>query len=136
MVNILNKLFRLLGCGRNSSQKTCTVCLFQKVINNYRVIFRERRQKSARLAPVHGERLPFVIVERNLPHNKKRQPLIDCVVSWEDFLANNKLQINHNYYVSRQLLGALGRFFDLVPAKLNWRPIITSNICLGFVISI
>jgi hypothetical protein len=80
--------------------------------------------------PVHGERLPFVIIQRSAT-NKQKLPLIDCVVSWQNFLANNTLQINYNYYVSRPLFGALSRVFDLVPVKLNWRPIITSNLCLG-----
>lgn len=98
--------------------------------HNYCQIFRERKQKSPRLAPVHGERLPFLIVNRE-SLGRKRVPLIDCVVSWNQFLANPSLQINYNYYVSRQLFGALGRVFDLVPIKLNWHPFSNTTTCVG-----
>ncbi|KAI6184214.1 DNA polymerase [Aphelenchoides bicaudatus] len=92
----------------------------------------ERKQKSSRLAPTHGERLPFLIVNQESKTRKRAVPLIECVVSWEDFLANPQLTINYNYYVGRQLLGgALKRIFDLVPIKLNWHPYSSSTFCIG-----
>ncbi|CAD5215905.1 unnamed protein product [Bursaphelenchus xylophilus] len=77
----------------------------------------QRKEMCERFEPIRGERLPFVII-RPEPHSKTK--MIDCVVGWEEFLKDSCLQLHYNYYMGKQLMSALTRFFDLTPYGLRY----------------
>lgn len=92
-----------------------------------KLFFSERRLLCERFYPTRGERLSYVIVK---PTSDKKNKLIDCIMSWQQFQQTKSVQLHFDYYVGKHLLSALSRFFDLVPVKLRVRPIFY-NYCKG-----
>eukprot|EP01133_Synstelium_polycarpum_P008023 gene8023-9426_t len=62
--------------------------------------------KDPRAEPRYGERVRYVVV-CGTPNAR----LCDLVVTPQEFLANKKLRININYYLTKQLMPALDRVF-------------------------
>ncbi|TKR68301.1 hypothetical protein L596_024299 [Steinernema carpocapsae] len=71
---------------------------------------------SERFQPVHGERVPYVVVEGESPTST----VISCVVEPSEYFANQSMRLNYDYYVLRQLLPALHRVLELVPVRLTY----------------
>ncbi|KAF8846392.1 hypothetical protein BDN67DRAFT_940224 [Paxillus ammoniavirescens] len=64
--------------------------------------------------PQYGDRVPYVIV-RGDPQTR----LVDRAVTPEEFLANQHLHIDAEYYISRVLIPPLERIFNLVGADVR-----------------
>ncbi|KJE92975.1 DNA polymerase zeta catalytic subunit [Capsaspora owczarzaki ATCC 30864] len=67
------------------------------------------RERDPRALPRHGERVPYVVV-----HGPPGSRLIDGVRAPEEFLNDPTLRIHGTYYITRQIIPALERVFQLV----------------------
>ncbi|KAI8913176.1 hypothetical protein BC831DRAFT_517231, partial [Entophlyctis helioformis] len=61
--------------------------------------------------PQYGERVPYVVV-----HGGPRDRLVDAVVSPDELLLNRALRLHGTYYITKQIIPALARVFNLVGA--------------------
>ncbi|KAE9549389.1 hypothetical protein FO519_007397 [Halicephalobus sp. NKZ332] len=67
--------------------------------------------------PVYGERLEYVVADP--PKSRKNVTVYSCVFRLQKFLEHPQLKVHYSYYISRKLLPALARIFQLVPIKVN-----------------
>ncbi|KAI2620555.1 hypothetical protein GGR54DRAFT_104581 [Hypoxylon sp. NC1633] len=70
--------------------------------------------EDARAEPQYGERVPYVVVS-GAPGAR----LIDRCVAPEELLANSHLQLDAEYYISKNLIPPLERIFNLVGANVR-----------------
>lgn len=70
--------------------------------------------EDARAEPQYGERVPYVVVS-GAPGAR----LIDRCVAPEDLLSNSHLQLDSEYYISKNLIPPLERIFNLVGANIR-----------------
>jgi DNA polymerase zeta len=59
--------------------------------------------------PEYGERIPYVVASRGINNR-----LIDDVVLPTDFINDDSLQLNWNYYITKQIIPPLSRIFNLI----------------------
>ncbi|KAI1870822.1 uncharacterized protein JN550_004968 [Neoarthrinium moseri] len=78
------------------------------------LISTKRMLEDARAEPQYGERVPYVVVT-GAPGAR----LIDRCVAPEDLLANPHLQLDAEYYISKNLIPPLERIFNLVGANVR-----------------
>ncbi|ETS84869.1 hypothetical protein PFICI_02894 [Pestalotiopsis fici W106-1] len=80
------------------------------------LISTKRMLEDARAEPQYGERVPYVVAT-GAPGVR----LIDRCVAPEDLLTNSHLQLDAEYYISKNLIPPLERIFNLVGANVrNW----------------
>ncbi|KAF7535932.1 hypothetical protein G7054_g4945 [Neopestalotiopsis clavispora] len=80
------------------------------------LISTKRMLEDARAEPQYGERVPYVVAT-GAPGAR----LIDRCVAPEDLLTNSHLQLDSEYYISKNLIPPLERIFNLVGANVrNW----------------
>ena len=73
-----------------------------------------QRAQDPRAAARYGERVPYVVV-----CGEPGARLVDLVVAPHDVLRNpHKLRINGKYYITKQIIPALGRVFNLVGVNI------------------
>ncbi|KAI0839562.1 hypothetical protein F5Y06DRAFT_265693 [Hypoxylon sp. FL0890] len=70
--------------------------------------------EDARAEPQYGERVPYVVVS-GAPGAR----LIDRCVAPEELLSNSHLQLDAEYYISKNLIPPLERIFNLVGANVR-----------------
>ncbi|RYP33391.1 hypothetical protein DL767_004796 [Monosporascus sp. MG133] len=78
------------------------------------LISTRRMLGDARAEPQYGERVPYVVVS-GAPGAR----LVDRCVAPEDLLANSHLQLDAEYYISKNLIPPLERIFNLVGANVR-----------------
>ncbi|KAK6068899.1 DNA polymerase zeta catalytic subunit [Seiridium cupressi] len=78
------------------------------------MISTKRMLEDARAEPQYGERVPYVVVTGG-----PRARLIDRCVAPEDLLINSHLQLDAEYYISKNLIPPLERIFNLVGANVR-----------------
>jgi DNA polymerase zeta len=78
------------------------------------LISTKRMLEDARAEPQYGERVPYVVVT-GAPGAR----LIDRCVAPEDLLTNSHLQLDAEYYISKNLIPPLERIFNLVGANVR-----------------
>ncbi|RYP82523.1 hypothetical protein DL769_001629 [Monosporascus sp. CRB-8-3] len=78
------------------------------------LISTRRMLGDARAEPQYGERVPYVVVS-GAPGAR----LVDRCVAPEDLLANSHLQLDADYYISKNLIPPLERIFNLVGANVR-----------------
>ncbi|KAH8196333.1 hypothetical protein TruAng_009511 [Truncatella angustata] len=78
------------------------------------MISTKRMLEDARAEPQYGERVPYVVVTGG-PGAR----LIDRCVAPEDLLASSHLQLDSEYYISKNLIPPLERIFNLVGANVR-----------------
>lgn len=78
------------------------------------MISTRRMLEDARAEPQYGERVPYVVVT-GAPGAR----LIDRCVSPEDLLMNSHLQLDAEYYISKNLIPPLERIFNLTGANVR-----------------
>lgn len=72
-------------------------------------------EKDPRLEPRYNERVPYVVVAGD-----SSSRLIDLVIHPSQFLVNQpQYRVNHLYYISKQVIPALGRLFACVGVALE-----------------
>ncbi|KAI0162204.1 DNA polymerase family B [Xylariaceae sp. FL1272] len=78
------------------------------------LISTKKMLQDARAEPQYGERVPYVVVSGG-----PRARLIDRCVAPEDVLLNSHLQLDYEYYISKNLIPPLERIFNLVGANVR-----------------
>lgn len=78
------------------------------------MISTKRMLEDARAEPQYGERVPYVVVT-GAPGAR----LIDRCVAPEDLLMNSHLQLDSEYYISKNLIPPLERIFNLTGANVR-----------------
>ncbi|KAI5921133.1 DNA polymerase family B [Camillea tinctor] len=78
------------------------------------LISTKRMLEDARAEPQYGERVPYVVVS-GAPGAR----LIDRCVAPEELLSNAHLQLDAEYYISKNLIPPLERIFNLVGANIR-----------------
>lgn len=78
------------------------------------LISARRMLEDARAEPQYGERVPYVVIT-GAPGAR----LIDRCVAPEDLLANPHWQLDAEYYIGKNLIPPLERFFNLVGANVR-----------------
>jgi DNA polymerase zeta len=78
------------------------------------LISTKKMLEDARAEPQYGERVPYVVVT-GAPGSR----LIDRCVAPEDLLDNSHLQLDAEYYISKNLIPPLERIFNLVGANVR-----------------
>ncbi|KAI0153556.1 DNA polymerase family B [Pestalotiopsis sp. NC0098] len=78
------------------------------------LISTKRMLEDARAEPQYGERVPYVVAT-GAPGAR----LIDRCVAPEDLLTNSHLQLDAEYYISKNLIPPLERIFNLVGANVR-----------------
>ncbi|KAI1322625.1 DNA polymerase family B [Xylariaceae sp. FL0255] len=78
------------------------------------LISTKKMLEDARAEPQYGERVPYVVVS-GAPGAR----LIDRCVAPEDLLSNSHLQLDAEYYISKNLIPPLERIFNLVGAHVR-----------------
>ncbi|KAH7037486.1 uncharacterized protein B0I36DRAFT_359172 [Microdochium trichocladiopsis] len=78
------------------------------------LISTKRMLEDARAEPQYGERVPYVVVT-GAPGAR----LIDRCIAPEELLANSHLQLDAEYYISKNLIPPLERIFNLVGANVR-----------------
>ena len=77
----------------------------------------KKMNEDARAEPQYGERVPFVVVYNSQGGSR----LIDSVVSPNELLRDRSLRLHATYYITKQIIPALSRIFNLIGADLmNW----------------
>lgn len=78
------------------------------------LISTKKMLEDARAEPQYGERVPYVVVT-GAPGAR----LIDRCIAPEELLANSHLQLDAEYYISKNLIPPLERIFNLVGANVR-----------------
>ncbi|KAJ1335730.1 DNA polymerase delta subunit 1 [Microdochium nivale] len=78
------------------------------------LISTKRMLEDARAEPQYGERVPYVVVT-GAPGAR----LIDRCIAPEELLVNSHLQLDAEYYISKNLIPPLERIFNLVGANVR-----------------
>ncbi|KAI1779003.1 hypothetical protein F4818DRAFT_403107 [Hypoxylon cercidicola] len=78
------------------------------------LISAKKMLEDARAEPQYGERVPYVVVS-GAPGAR----LIDRCVAPEELLSNSHLQLDSEYYISKNLIPPLERIFNLVGANVR-----------------
>ncbi|KAI1391929.1 uncharacterized protein F4822DRAFT_388925 [Hypoxylon trugodes] len=78
------------------------------------LISTKKMLEDARAEPQYGERVPYVVVS-GAPGAR----LIDRCVAPEELLSNSHLQLDSEYYISKNLIPPLERIFNLVGANVR-----------------
>ncbi|EOO01835.1 putative dna polymerase zeta catalytic subunit protein [Phaeoacremonium minimum UCRPA7] len=78
------------------------------------LISTKRMLADARAEPQYGERVPYVVITGG-----PRARLIDRCVAPEDLLNNSHVQLDAEYYISKNLIPPLERIFNLVGANVR-----------------
>ncbi|KAI1092110.1 hypothetical protein F5B19DRAFT_232728 [Rostrohypoxylon terebratum] len=78
------------------------------------LISTKKMLEDARAEPQYGERVPYVVVS-GAPGAK----LIDRCVAPEELLSNSHLQLDAEYYISKNLIPPLERIFNLMGANVR-----------------
>ncbi|KAI1079676.1 hypothetical protein F5B20DRAFT_161116 [Whalleya microplaca] len=78
------------------------------------LISTKKMLEDARAEPQYGERVPYVVVS-GAPGAR----LIDRCVAPEELLSNPHLQLDSEYYISKNLIPPLERIFNLVGANVR-----------------
>ncbi|KAI1263341.1 DNA polymerase family B [Xylariaceae sp. FL1019] len=78
------------------------------------LISTKKMLQDARAEPQYGERVPYVVVSGG-----PRARLIDRCVAPEEVLLNSHLQLDSEYYISKNLIPPLERIFNLVGANVR-----------------
>ncbi|ORY67714.1 uncharacterized protein BCR38DRAFT_388522 [Pseudomassariella vexata] len=78
------------------------------------LISTKKMLEDARAEPQYGERVPYVVVT-GAPGAR----LIDRCIAPEDLLSNSHLQLDAEYYISKNLIPPLERIFNLVGANVR-----------------
>ena len=73
------------------------------------VVSIKRMAHDRRSEPQYGDRVPYLVIHRGLNNR-----LIDSVVSPEEFLRDKTLQLHGTYYITKQIIPALERVFNLI----------------------
>ncbi|KAI8815501.1 hypothetical protein BJ742DRAFT_18942 [Cladochytrium replicatum] len=68
----------------------------------------KKLQNDVQAEPQYGERIPYVVVDRGPGYR-----LVDCVMDPEAFMRSS-LQIHSKYYITKQIIPALNRVFNIV----------------------
>lgn len=78
------------------------------------LISTKKMLEDARAEPQYGERVPYVVIS-GAPGAR----LIDRCVAPEELLSNSHLQLDSEYYISKNLIPPLERIFNLVGANVR-----------------
>ncbi|KAJ3040197.1 DNA polymerase zeta [Rhizophlyctis rosea] len=78
------------------------------------LISTKKMADDPRAEPQYGWRVPYVVV-----HGGPGYRLIDSVVPPEELLNNRTLRLHGTYYITKQIIPALSRIFNLVGADLE-----------------
>ncbi|OTB04699.1 hypothetical protein M426DRAFT_11334 [Hypoxylon sp. CI-4A] len=78
------------------------------------LISTKKMLEDARAEPQYGERVPYVVVS-GAPGAR----LIDRCIAPEELLTNSHLQLDSEYYISKNLIPPLERIFNLVGANVR-----------------
>ncbi|KAI0476203.1 DNA polymerase family B [Xylariaceae sp. FL0804] len=78
------------------------------------LISTKRMLEDARAEPQYGERVPYVVVSGG-PGAR----LIDRCVAPEELLSNSHLQLDSEYYITKNMIPPLERIFNLVGANVR-----------------
>jgi DNA polymerase zeta len=78
------------------------------------IISTKRMLEDARAEPQYGERVPYVVIT-GAPGAR----LVDRCVAPEELLVNSHVQLDAEYYISKNLIPPLERIFNLVGANVR-----------------
>ncbi|KAI9023323.1 hypothetical protein DFJ74DRAFT_606172 [Hyaloraphidium curvatum] len=71
-------------------------------------------EEDPRAEPQYGERVPYCVA-----HTGPGARLIDCIVSPQELVHNRSIRIHGFYYITKQIIPALSRVFDLMGADVR-----------------
>ncbi|KAJ3091154.1 DNA polymerase zeta [Quaeritorhiza haematococci] len=74
----------------------------------------QKMQQDPRAEPHYGQRVPYVVV-----HGGPNDRVIDQVVPPEELLHSRNLRLHGTYYITKQIIPALSRIFNLIGIDLE-----------------